>query len=353
MTLVPTPTPADDAFTSRGIGTNNTTQFLNNMYTDLQPTYNAVTKILNKISLVNIIRSPRVENPFTRYMGTTMPFGQYIENLAIGDTKPEKFDPTSCTRGFFGTDIVSWFGEINDDVIYKKSVSDTEIRPGVHDSIGMANIASGIIDSLLGWVQNDMVTKFEKQFARVSTGPTDLSGYTGGYETIAITDGSTARTDEEIALDIGNSVIYYVNEFKGMRSKYNKLGKPMTVGDGFRPDVLMPRHVYVAMRKALAQTYHLEPYDIDANIVLVDSFATPPEGVGGQIGALVIDPRVLLYHQQDFNTESERCSTGRSTLYSTHLRGAFNFLWGYNAVAITMGETAKPYTATPVTFPKA
>ena len=81
--------------------------------------------------------------------------------------------------------------------------------------------------------------------------------------------------------------------------------------------------------------------------MLVDSLPTPAGNLG-EIGALVIDPRVLLYHLQWMNIESERCVSGRFTNYSLAGRGVFNFLWGYNAVAITLGPTAKEYTPTPI-----
>lgn len=351
MVLPTAPTPADNYWTRSGLANALPENFLNNMSLDLAPTKNALLKVLNKIGLINIITVPTVQNPFMRYVGTDMPFGQYTENLQIGITKAEKFDPTSCTRGFFGTDIVGWYGEMNDSSIYKKSVSDTEILPVVHDSVGFNKLSDGIIQSMYNSAQNDFVAKFEKQFARISTGPTDLSGYTGGYETIGITtDGTTAKDDAEVALDLLTAVKFYVNEFKGIRTEYNKLGLPMVVEGNIQPDVLMTRHMWSEIQMALASKYHTTGFEIDANVVLVDSFATPAGDIG-QIGALVIDPRVLLYHMQYYNVKSEECSTGRSTLYSLVEKGIFNFLWGYNAVAVMLGPQDKAYTATPVTLP--
>lgn len=354
MPLPSAPTPADNYWTASGMANALPTNFLANMALDLTPTKNALLGVLNKIGLINIIRSPTVQNPFMRYVGTNMPFGRYTENLAIGRTKAEKFDPSSCARGFFGTDIIGWYGEMNDESIYKKSVSHTEIAPVVHDSVGFTNLADSIIQSMYNWAQNDFVNKFEKQFARISTGANDLSGYTGGYETIALQTGTGAdvvvRDDADVALDVLTAVKFYVDEFKGIRTEYNKLGIPMVVEGDIQPDVLMTRHMWSEIQMALASKYHTTGFEIPANVVLVDSFATPAGNLG-QIGALVIDPRVLLYHSQYYNVMSEECTSGRSTFYTLYERGIFNFLWGYNAVAVMINTTGKAYTPTPVTLP--
>lgn len=343
------PTPADNAWTASGLANVLPANFLDNMTVDLQPTKDSITKILNKIGLINILYAPDVPNPFGRFMGTTIPFGQYIENMAIGRTTAERFDPTNCSRKFVGTDIVSWYGEVNDEYIYPKAVSDTLIQSGVHDSVGLYRVINGILGSMRSWANNDQVTKFEKQFARISLDSTDEQGYTGGYETIGLGTEAAPVDDAQVAVAMVKKIIYYVNEFKGLRTEYNKLGIPM-VSD-VPPVVIISRQLRAQINFAIAEIYHTQPFDIPAEVIEVDSLATPAGNIG-QIGALVIDPRVLLYHLRTVNVESERCSMGRFTLYSLYGKGAFNFLWGYNAVAIMLNEGADvAYKATPLNLP--
>lgn len=325
--------------------------FLANTSTSLDPIKNATTDILNKIGLINIIRAPSIDNPYARYIATDAPFGAYVENLAIGQATAEVFKPTDCSRDFRKVGITSWYAQLNDSYEYNVSTSTPELRKGVHDSVGLTNVADGITDSMVRWARNDMVAKFAKQFARVSTGPTDQAGYTGGYEVIASEDSAgTAREDTAIALDILEAVIKYVNEFKTLSSQYNKLGALMTT-EG-RPDVIVTRQMYTFMRQALGQTYHLDGFDIDADIVQVGSLPTPAGGLG-EIGALVVDKRAVLYHQEWMDIESDRCVRGRYTNFSLAGEGTFNFLWGYNAVAVLVNTAAKAYTPTPVTMPTA
>lgn len=340
-------TPADTYITNRNLIANLPDNFDSNMSVNLTPTINATTDLLNKIGLINIIRAPNADNPFARFMGTTMPYGRYVENISIGEISAQKFNPTSCNRVFTKTPLKSWYGEINDEYEYKTSVTDVELRMGVHDSVGLANISQGIIDALRAWYNNDFVYKFANQFARISTSSTDENGYTGGYETIAVGTSEAPVDDNTVATNLLLAIRRYVREFKGLRTTFNKLGVPMNVPSSVGVTVIMTGVMWDQMREALGQVYHQDNFDIPADIVLVDSLPTPAGNLG-EIGALVIDPRVLLYHLQWMNIESERCVSGRFTNYSLAGRGVFNFLWGYNAVAITLGPTAKEYTATPI-----
>ena len=346
-------TSMDDYYTTRLNG-KVPANFLANTSTSLDPVKNATTDILNKIGLISIIRAPSIDNPYARYIATDAPFGAYIENLAIGQATAEVFNPKDCTKDFRKVGITSWYAQLNDSYEYNVSTSTPELRKGVHDSVGLTNVADGITDSMVRWARNDMVAKFSKQFARVSVDGADQSGYTGGYEVIATEEpAGTAREDTAIALDVLEAVIKYVNEFKTLSSQYNKLGALMTT-EG-RPDVIMTRQMYTYMRQALGQTYHLDGFDIDADIVQVGSLPTPT-GTGintAEIGALVVDKRAVLYHPQWMDIESDRCVRGRYTNFSLAGEGTFNFLWGYNAVAGLMDTAAKAYTPTPVTIPTA
>lgn len=341
-------TSLDDYYTARLNG-KVPPNFLSNTTTSLEPAINATTDLMNKVGLINIVRAPNGDNPYTRYMATEMPYGAYVENLQIGQVNAEVFNPTDCTRDFRKVDITSWYAEVNDSYEYNVSTSEPELRLGVHDSVGLTKVADGLVDSMYRWHRNDMVVKFAKQLARVSTGASDTQGYTGGYTVIGTTtDGTTARTDEEIALELLENIIEMVNEFKTFSTKYNKLGALMTT-EG-RPDVIITRQMYTYMRQALGQTYHLDGFDIDADIVQVASLPTPAGNLG-TIGALVIDKRSVLYHQQWMNVESDRCVRGRYVNWSLAGKGVFNFLWGYNAVALLLNTTGKAYTPTPVTMP--
>ena len=338
-------TSLDDYYTARLEG-KVLPNFVTNTSTSLTPAINATTDLMNKVGLINIVQAPTMDNPYTRYMATEMPYGDYIENLQIGQVSAEKFSPTDCSRDFRKVDITSWYAELNDSYEYNVSTSAPELRLGVHDSVGLSKIADGLVNSMYRWHRNDMVAKFAKQFARVSLNSTDQNGYTGGYKQIAITtDGTTARTDEEIALDLLENIIEFVNEFKTMSDKYNKLGAMMTT-EG-RPDVIITRQMYTNMRQALGQTYHLDGFDIDADLVRVGSLPTPA-GSLGTIGALIVDKRSVLYHQQWMDVESDRCVRGRYVNWSLAGRGVFNFLWGYNAVALMLNPTGGEYTPTPI-----
>lgn len=342
------PTSSDNYFVARLNG-KTLPNFLANTNVSLDPVKNATTDLLNRIGLVNIVRAPNRDNPYARYMGTEAPFGAYVQNLQIGQATAEVFDPTDCSRDFRKVGITSWYGELNDSYEYNVSTSESELRLGVHDSVGLANLADGIVDSMYRWHRNDFVNKFAKQFARVSTGSSDMAGYTGGYEVIATTsDGTAPRPDDEIALDLLQSIIKYVNEFKDMSTQYNKLGAMMTT-EG-RPDVIITRQTYADMRQALGKTYHLDGFDIDADIVQVSSLPTPAGDLGA-IGALIVDKRSVLYHQQWMDVRSEMCTRGRYINWSLAGKGTFNFLWGYNAVALLLNTNGTPYTPTPVTMP--
>lgn len=340
-------TSADNYYTTRLQG-KVLPNFVTNTNASLEPAKNATTDLLNRIGLVNIIRAPSWDNPYSRYMGTEAPFGAYIQNLQIGQATAEVFNPTDCSRDFRKVSITSWYAELNDSYEYNVSTSEPELRLGVHDSVGLANLADGIVDSMTRWHRNDFVNKFAKQFARVSTGPTDMNGYTGGYETLAIQDGGTPKDNETIALELLQRIIYYVNEFKDMSTQYNKLGAMMTT-EG-RPDVIVTRQMYTAMRQALGKTYHLDGFDIDADLIQVSSLPTP-DGSLGTIGALIVDKNSVLYHQQWMNIRSEMCTRGRYINWSLAGKGTFNFLWGYNAIALLLNTEAKAYTPTPVTMP--
>ena len=340
----------DDYYTARLEG-KVLPNFLTNTSTNLVPTINATTDLMNKVGLINIVQAPTMDNPYTRYMATEMPYGDYVENLQIGQVSAEKFNPTDCSRDFKKVDITSWYAELNDSYEYNVSTSEPELRLGVHDSVGLSKVADGLVGSMYRWARNDMVVKFAKQLARVSQNSTDTNGYTGGYKQIAIqtTDATPApRTDEEIALDLLENIIEYVNEFKTMSTQYNKLGAMMTT-EG-RPDVIITRQMYTNMRQALGQTYHLDGFDIDADIVRVGSLPTPAGNLG-TIGALIIDKRSVLYHQQWMNVESDRCVRGRYVNWSLAGRGTFNFLWGYNAIALMLNTTGSDYIPTKINMP--
>ena len=48
------------------------------------------------------------------------------------------------------------------------------------------------------------------------------------------------------------------------------------------------------------------------------------------------------------NVESDRCVRGRYVNWSLAGRGTFNFLWGYNAIALMLNTTGSDYTPTKI-----
>jgi len=243
-----------------------------------------LSALYNKI-LYQTVASMEFENPFKKFDGFPINYGDTIENVFVELPKGYKFDK-DATDPFtkMAPSVKSLYATINYDLQYETTVEDSLLRRACLSEYGFMNL----IDTILGALSKSM--SVDEYFATLAT-IANKDIYASGVEEIAegATSAETLKTVTEKIVTVGN-------DFALPKTTNNKLAVMQTSRKDNILLVIKQSLLDKINMGYLSGVYNLSKIDFipQENIIGVDTFQIKKEDgtlVGEDIDFALLDKR--------------------------------------------------------------
>lgn len=245
-----------------------------------------LSALVNKI-VMQSVEDATFENPFKKYDGRPIRFGDTIENIFVEMPKGYKYDKDATdpfTRK--NPSVQSLYAVINYEMQYETTIYDSLLRRAALTEYGFMNL----IDTILAQLRKSM--NIDEYFATIRM-LNNADIYANGFETIT-KDADQSKTAAAVAEKIVNVTSAFQH--------------PMTANNKARVmNVTAPSDVLLVIKYDLLNSinldyltgvFNLSKVDLIKNIITVDSFqvATDDEEaesplVGEDIDFIIIDTK--------------------------------------------------------------
>lgn len=298
--------------------------------------------IVNKIVYQKVDKM-EFTNPFKKFEGYPVKFGDTIENIFTELPTGYTFDK-NATDPFTKhiPSVKALYAVINYEMQYCVTVQDSLLRRAVLSEYGLMNLINYILNTL-----GDRKSIDEYQATIYMLNNADI--YADGFEEL---DVSGTSTDTEKYKVVTQKIIDVVTDFALPSPDNNKLGvmnatKKSDVVLVIKQEIL--NHINVDF---LAGVFNLEKVDLVNNIIGVrdfrvvkpgDSTATPPEdpaAVGEDLAFVVLDKRGFDIHPALEDSGMIYNPKGKYTNHFTNDWKIIAYKYYFNARAYKLKETA-------------
>lgn len=285
-----------------------------------------ISTLINKIVYTKVVRM-RFSNPFAKYEGFPVEYGDTIENIFVELPKGYKFNKDATDP--FGKkvpEVKTLYATINYEMQYQSTIQDKLLRRAVKSQYGLMNLIENIL-AQLGTAKD--LDAYQATIAMLNN--EDL--YADGFEEI---DVSEEVTDTAIYKAITSKIISVAHDFALPATDNNALGV-MNVSD--KTDVLLVikqsllDHINLDY---LAGVYNLSKTDLLDKIIPVRSFVVKDddgEDVGEDIDFVIMDANAFDIHTALEDGSSIYNPKGKYTNHFTNLWKIISFKYFYNARA--------------------
>ena len=299
-----------------------------------------ISTLINKIVYTKVARMS-FSNPFGKFEGFPVEFGDTIENIFVELPKGYKFDKDATDPFTKKTPAAKvWYATINYEMQYCVTIQDDLLRRAVKSRYGLMNLVENIL-AQLGTAKE--LDEYQAQIRVLNNA--DL--YAGeAFETL---DVSEEATDAAKYKKIGFDIVSKVNDFC-LPSDENNAGGVMEVSS--RDDVLLIIKQSLLDHinwDYLAGVYNLSKTELVKHIITVRGFqvvqdpvapSTEPTVVGEDIDYIVMDTRCFDNHTCLQDGSAIYNPKGRYTNHYTNLWKIMSFKKFHNAKAVKIQYTA-------------
>ena len=248
-----------------------------------------IEALVNKIVYQKIDKM-QFNNPFQRFEGYKVNFGDTIENIFVDLPQGYTFDKDS-TNPFekFVSNVKTLYASINYEMQYPLTIQDSLLRRAVLREYGLMDLISTLLGSLGTRKSID-----EYQATVYMLNNADI--YAGGFETLDVSEEST---DNAVYKAITQKIVDVVTDFALPCKDNNKLGVLNSTPKNRALLVIKQSLLNHINLDYLAGVFNLEKVDLIKNIIPVRSFkvikpgttdpAVDPAEVGEDLDFVVLD----------------------------------------------------------------
>ena len=308
---------------------------ITNLQTAQGDTYSAtanqfLSALFNKV-LYQTVGAMEFSNPFKKYDGFPINYGDTIENIFVELPKGYKYDK-DATDPFTRSNpkVKALYASINYELQYETTIYDSLLRRACLSEYGFMNL----IDTILGSLAKAM--SIDEYFATICTlNNEDI--FANGYE--EITKGATAK---ETAQTVTQTIIDTVSSFKLPMTSNNKLHVVNTT----KPENCLLIIKYGLLNSInldyLTGVFNLSKVDLIKNIIEVDGFQVAKPGddssvlVGEDIDFMIIDTKGIDAHTALQDGGMIYNPKGKYTNHFYNLWKIISFKYFYNARAFKL-----------------
>ena len=272
-------TATDNAWTAR-LASVMPENFMSNMTTEFKVGNNSILNtMMNRVGRTVINGADNPANPFADYTKPMMEYGDTVQEYKVPFVTPQKYNPEdenpfsvvkNAPKSLYMTE--------NDSVQYQTTIYDREFRKAFVSQTAFDSFVSAQMDTMAQSDALDKRTKWKKYLSMKDIGAV-----------------AEVTTGTNYASDLLDTLKEYANNLlREPSADYNALGDTAISTD---IDIIMKRTDKLKIDKTLYGVYNLDLAGVDANIKLIDDFATPQDTAreGQELVAVIADRRALEY----------------------------------------------------------
>lgn len=299
------------------------TSFADNYSANFAAVANSVVPtLMNRIGKTVVNGADDPSNPFTDYDKPMMEMGDVLQMVKVKYTAPQEYDPEDTNPfAIKKGDAITQYWSQNDSVQYQQSVWDRELRRAFTSRDNFDRFVSAQLDAMEKSNTLDKRTKWKKYI-------TDCDAIKDDTNDITISSGTA---DADALLDRFRE--YANDKFREPSSAYNVAGDTAISSE---VDIIMRRKDKIAIDKSLSGVYNMDKLDIEANVKLIDDFATPSNDK--TLLAVIIDRRALGYYPTQVTPSVQYNGKALYTNYFQTIEGVYTVDRTRNAVRIYGSE---------------
>lgn len=307
--------------------------FMANLATSFSANQNLLDTMINRIGLTVISGVDSPYNPFAKYTGKVVDYGDTIQKYKVDYITGNAFDPDN-TNPFTSTKNKPYaqYVTLDDSVQYHDRINNYEFKKAFTSDSQLGDFVAAKLDALYESDGLDKYTKWKK--------------YLSDYNKMGAIEGiSVDATDTDVyAGGLWDALRKYANsKFRQPNSAYN-IAQKTAISPSV--DIVMKADDKLLVDNYLKGVYNLNKTDIDANIILIDDFATIanlPNTVTDldELVAIVMDSRAPTYYPRTPEVGSIYNPKGLNMEYYLTIQGTYCMDKFRNVVGIykkTAGE---------------
>ena len=312
-------TATDAAWTAR-LASVMPSNFMSNISTEFSKGNNSIlTSMMNMIGRTVIDGVDVPSNPFMDYTKPLMPYGDTVQNYKATYVAPQAYNPEDANPfSVVKNAPKSLYFKENDSTQYQTTIYDREFAKAFASENSFNDFVAAQLDSLIQSDTLDKRTKWKKYLSMDGIGAT-----------------ADVTTGADYASDLLDTLKEYANNrFREPSDEYNALGDTAISNE---VDIIMKRSDKLAIDKTLYGVYNLELAGVQANIKLVDDFASPSSTGANkdkELVAVVCDRRALEYTPMQAVSSTQYNGKGLYTNYYYTVEGVYGIAKYRNLVQV-------------------
>ena len=295
-----------------------------------------LTALFNKV-LYQTVASMEFTNPFKKYDGFPVNYGDTIENIFVEMPKGYTFDH-NATDPFTKSvpSVKSLYASINYELQYATTVEDALLRRACLNEYGFMNL----IDQIIGALSKSM--SLDEYFATLGM-LNNKNIFADGFESLTLASGAT---EIDKAALVTKKIVDTVSSFKLPMTSNNKM-HVLQVSNPSDVMLIIKYGLYNSINlDYLTGVFNLSKVDLVKNIVQVDGFQITkdvngtPTLVGDDIDFMIIDTKGFDMHTALQDGGFIYNPKGKYTNHFYNLWKIMSFKYFYNARAFKLTQGA-------------
>ena len=289
--------------------------FMANISTSFSANQNLLDTMINRIGLTVISGVDSPYNPFAKYTGPVVDLGDTIQKYKVDYITGNAYDPDN-TNPFTSTKNKPYaqYVTLDDSVQYHDRINNYEFKKAFTTDAKLGDFVAAKLEALYESDGIDKYTKWKKY----------LSDYNKLGALVGIEQDSA---DADVyAGGLWDKLRSFANsKFRQPNSTYNIAQKTAISPD---VDIIMKADDKLLVDNYLKGVYNLNKTDIDANIILIDDFATIanlPNTITDceELVAIVMDSRAAQYYPRTPEVGSIYNPKGLNMEYYLTIQGTY------------------------------
>lgn len=293
-----------------------------------------ITTLLNKI-VYSTVDTFGWDNPFKRFDGFPVRFGDTIENIYVETPEGYEFDK-DATDPFSkkGVDVKTLYAKINYEMQYQATIQDTLLRRAALNEYGFMNLINSILRSL------STAKNVDEYFAtiRLLNNPDLYANSTGSGDAkqFGNLDLTTYTSTSEQAEQLTKKIVDVVSAMQLPSRAFNVMGN-LTASSLSDIILVIRRDLYNSINlDYLTGVFNLSKVDLIKNIIQVEDFRVKNasgDNVGENLGFIIMDQRAFDNHVALEDGGMIYNPKGKYTNHFLNLWKILAIKYFYNAVA--------------------
>lgn len=221
-----------------------------------------LTNLVNRIARVEIT-SKSYQNPWRRFKGGVLEYGESVEEVFVNAARAQTYDPIKSESTLYKReipDVMAAFHRLNTQDFYKVTVSNEQLRQAFLSQRGILDLINYIVDSLYTGAEWDEYT--------IMTNLINDAISDGAMYPVNVSALTTAT-----ASDFVTTLKGYSGKLEFMNTKYNPSGATTHTRKNKQILIMTPETEATIDVNVLASAFNMNKAEFMGQRVLIDSFA--------------------------------------------------------------------------------